>query len=390
MSGRKSNDPRGANHGGQKRSSNRNNLQCTTDANSPLVRAKDRIRIPEAWERLGLPGQPAKACKSPFREERNPSFSVFNEGQRWHDFASGESGDVVDLIARARGISAKEAARLLIEWSGGAGGSITRGHCEPVKPRPPAKDAKPLPHLPKLRKPSFSEVRAIQIQRQLPFNAGLEIAVQRGLLWTGRMYGHECWIATDDARCNAQGRPLDGLKFGADRQGPKCLDCRHPVKEWPIGAANLGDAPNVILTEGPADMLAAMTLAWHEQFSHDWNIDQIGFACVSGSGVKRLASESLPYFQGRNVRIVYDEDHSGAGLMAAKRWRKQLAEAGAKVDGYSLKLAGALSSSGSPAKDVNEATFLASDEGETDSHVQSQLSIIFSFDGACVGKETVR
>ena len=30
-----------------------------------LALAKDRLRIPELWRLLGLPGEPAKSCRSP-------------------------------------------------------------------------------------------------------------------------------------------------------------------------------------------------------------------------------------------------------------------------------------------------------------------------------------
>jgi len=37
---------------------------------SPLDAAKDRLTIPELWAWLGLPGEPRRHGRSPFREER--------------------------------------------------------------------------------------------------------------------------------------------------------------------------------------------------------------------------------------------------------------------------------------------------------------------------------
>ena len=41
--------------------------------------------------------------------DRSPSFSVSEDGQRWCDFATGERGDVIDFLAKVRGISSAEA-----------------------------------------------------------------------------------------------------------------------------------------------------------------------------------------------------------------------------------------------------------------------------------------
>jgi hypothetical protein len=70
-----------------------------------LDKAKQRLRIPELWQLLNLPGTPAKSCRCPWREDHNPSFSVFDDGLRWRDFADDESGDAIDFLAHARGLS---------------------------------------------------------------------------------------------------------------------------------------------------------------------------------------------------------------------------------------------------------------------------------------------
>jgi hypothetical protein len=75
-----------------------------------LALAKARLRIPELWRLLNLPGEAAKSCRSPLRaDDANPSFSVFDDGLRWKDHATGEHGDAVDFLARARSLSLKDA-----------------------------------------------------------------------------------------------------------------------------------------------------------------------------------------------------------------------------------------------------------------------------------------
>ena len=76
-----------------------------------LDEAKQRVRIPELWAQLGLPGTPGKSCRCPWREDRRPSFSIYAEGMRWRDWATDEGGDAIDFLARARGLSMGDAIR---------------------------------------------------------------------------------------------------------------------------------------------------------------------------------------------------------------------------------------------------------------------------------------
>ena len=87
-------------------------------ADSPLQAAKARLTIPSFGQMLDLPGKPQKSCRSPFREDRNPSFSIYDDGRKWKDHATGEGGDAVDFVAVALGISNEEACRKLIELAG--------------------------------------------------------------------------------------------------------------------------------------------------------------------------------------------------------------------------------------------------------------------------------
>src|SRR5580658_6367521 len=68
--------------------------QPTRDA---LDAAKARVGIADAWRALGLPGEPRRTCRSPFREDRHASFSISADGHLWFDHATGEGGDVVDF-----------------------------------------------------------------------------------------------------------------------------------------------------------------------------------------------------------------------------------------------------------------------------------------------------
>ncbi len=83
-----------------------------------LDAAKQRLRIPELWRMLGLPGEAAKTCRSPFREDSNPSFSVFDEGLKFKDHGTGDHGDAPDFLARARNLPLAEAIREFKQLAG--------------------------------------------------------------------------------------------------------------------------------------------------------------------------------------------------------------------------------------------------------------------------------
>ena len=98
---------------------------------------KVRYWIPDPWGDLGFPGEPRASCRSPWPNEHahgdaNPSFSVFDEGRRWKDFATGEGGDVFDLVAKARGCDIAGAIRFAEERLGIARTATVWDHNCPV------------------------------------------------------------------------------------------------------------------------------------------------------------------------------------------------------------------------------------------------------------------
>jgi hypothetical protein len=64
----------------------------------------DRLTIPMLSRELFPDWEPAKSCRSPFRPDHSPSFSVYNDGKLFMDFATGDKGDVIDFYALAKGV----------------------------------------------------------------------------------------------------------------------------------------------------------------------------------------------------------------------------------------------------------------------------------------------
>lgn len=87
---------------------------------------RDRYRISDAWRDEGCDGSPAKCCRSPFRDDRNASFSVFASDTQFKDHATGESGDVFRFLEIARNCEFREAVQIVGKRAGGI--PVTRGN----------------------------------------------------------------------------------------------------------------------------------------------------------------------------------------------------------------------------------------------------------------------
>ena len=82
---------------------------------------KDRLPLPELMERLGYGSEFQKrSCRSPFREEKRPSFGIFPHQNRWFwkDHGVGESGDEINFIMKAKGCDEKQAIEFYQELIG--------------------------------------------------------------------------------------------------------------------------------------------------------------------------------------------------------------------------------------------------------------------------------
>ena len=127
---------------------------------SQIARIRASCSIAWAWRILGLPGTPAKDCKSPFRQEKRASFRIYQarDGERWFDHGDASGGDVVDLWAKAKGITVVQALHTLQAMTGA---EAPKRLPERVLPR----DGIRWP--PDLRTPQEDECRALAALRGL-------------------------------------------------------------------------------------------------------------------------------------------------------------------------------------------------------------------------------
>lgn len=323
---------------------------------SPLKAAPETLTIYDVWQRLGLEGNPGKACRSPFRDDHNPSFSIYDNGQRWKDFATGEGGDAADFCSQARNLSKEDGARLLIGLAGTRKPKdVTHSSPDKREPYSPLKDkekTRKRQGWPVFETPTSREIETIATLRGLS-PEGVALAAERGLLFTADYKERRAWVITDSRRLNAQARRLDGNPWEEQIGSEKARTLPGSIGALPIGLREALSFPAIALVEGGPDLLAAFHLAWCSDVENCLGV-------IAMMGRHPILENALPRFAGKHVRIFADADKPG--LEAEGRWWHQLDSAGAKVDGYSFT--GFIRSDGKPVNDLNDFALIDPDQWE--------------------------
>lgn len=306
-----------------------------------LDEAKERLRIPELWAHLNLPGDCRKnPCHSPFYEQvSKPAFSVFDDGRAFNDLRTGDGGSAIDFLILATGLSRDAACRKFLELAGG-------GRCEakPLPKRPaPAPQARQKPTFPDFERGTDAELHELAELRHVSFPA-LYLARHAGLLRFAEWHGARAWIVTDDEGLNAQARRLDGEPWA--HIGAKAQTLPGSWASWPLGAKTCPPYPAFLLCEGGPDLLAAL------HFIVARHAEGKCFPLAMLGASQRIHEDALPILAGKRVRIFPHADT--AGQEAALRWTTQLEAVGAEVDAFSF--AGLRMADGSPVSDLNDCT----------------------------------
>lgn len=284
-----------------------------------LDELKLRYRIPHAWRDMGLRGEPGKSCSSPFRVDGSPSFSVHDEGRKWHDFATGEGGSVVDLVMQARSCDTAQAIRWIEERLG-----TTRSLPTPAPA--PSRGAK----VPPLRRGTEAELRELSDRRGFAVEA-LRLAEDRGFLRFGELWRFPAWCVTDSRGQLHEFRRLDGQKWPAFGQlHERKSHCTGSGKRWPIGTVESAPVEKVAIVEGAPDLLAAFHFLLIEG-----KAATVAPVAVLGASNHRLDPEALAHFKGKRACLYPHCDE--AGKKAAREWARGLKLAGAaRVTAFDL------------------------------------------------------
>ncbi|MGJ8723663.1 MAG: CHC2 zinc finger domain-containing protein [Roseibacillus sp.] len=322
-----------------------------TSATYPARREelKERYRIPDAWRDLCFEDSPSKSCRCPWREDRKPSFSVYDDGKAFKDFSSDETGDVISFVMIALGFAFKDAAKWCEERAGmiAFDGDTARPSPLPRIPRQPYQE-KPRKELklPELFKGSDLSVSQLSRGRGL-WSYAVKVAIEIGTLRFGKVCGQRCWILLDASSKIAEARRLDGNPFDAVGTLParKAHTLAGSSKSWPLGltlaygTANL-DA-TILLVEGGPDYLAAFDFMAQSKAGNFQPVAILGKS-------NRIAKEALEVMAGRRVRIFPHTD----GMEAAQVWFEQLASVDCRVDGF--RFDGLTRKDGKPVSDLND------------------------------------
>ncbi len=311
--------------------------------------------MPDLLHKLGLGKHAKHSCKSPFRDDKNPSWGIYrcDDGTwRFKDQATGERGDEIGLLARNFRLDEKRDFKEILSIYSELAGYATSG----TLPKPTFRNAdKSQNH--KLDLSSFSvgsETQIKSLARSRPYGLeGLKWASNRGVLLFGRLFNQDVYVVTDKSQRLAEARRIDGAYFpeirGTQIPKRKCHTLRGSSKSWPLGIEEAIEYASITLVEGSSDFLQMH----HEIIVEGQNngvTSKLQWAPVAvlSSGVS-IAESSLPFFKDKEIRIFPHWDPPGR--KAAKIWRRQLQNSGARrVVIFSLE--GLTKSDGQPALDV--------------------------------------
>jgi DNA primase len=317
--------------------------------------AKAKLDIPSVAARCFPNWKPALSCHSPWREDRNPSFSVFDQGRKWKDHSTGDHGDAVDFLGKALDIPAQEAIRRFVEMAGGGYREQSRPTARPSAPLPPA-DSDDKRHKramwPAMELPTNDELEAIATLRRLPLD-GPHWASMDGALRMANVEGQRCFIIRSTCGKNAQARRLDGQPLG---ENLKAKTLAGSIATLPVGNYHDRRWPAVAVVEGGPDVLAAYAAIYKLGL-----LDTVAVAGMLGAAM-RPPYGALATMAGRRVRIFQHNDE--AGQKAADSWARLIHNAGGDVDIWTPAQAGA---------DLNDIFHL------TESELSEALAEAFDF-----------
>ena len=296
---------------------------------SPLTAAKEILLIPAIASKLFTDWKPGKSCHSPFREDRSKSFSVYDGGRNWKDFGTGESGDALDFLARALGISSKDAIGRFVEMAGcrHRGKSLPRQQAPSVNATAAGFDSEDKKAKraawPNFVLPTKEDIQTIAKLRQLP-PEGPTWADRDAALRMATVEGHQSWVVLSACKRNAQARRLDGQPFELDGQRLKAKTLPGSIASIPVGCFFDVRWSFVVVVEGGPDILAAYAAI------HQLGLLDVVAVCGMLGAAMKIPPGALATLRGRRVRVFQHADR--AGERAADGWAQQINNAGGKVD----------------------------------------------------------
>lgn len=302
-------------------------MSATTTTRDIFAEARERYTIADLWAAFGFEGQPKGTVKSPFRQDRKPSFSIHHDGTGWTDHATGKGGDEIEFVRHALGGCDYKAVR---DWFTERLG-VDRLVSVSGKPLTVAPALKAITWPGGLIEGTATTWEAFAKHRGLTFPA-VHAMVHAGILRFTKIDGVKCYVITDASHRAAEIRHMDGMLFGASKAFP----LRGVDKSWLPGVELLRQATKdtaVLITEGATDLMTAIDLfsryRRHCGGSHSWQP-----VALLGASCKNIHPEAVSLIRGRRARIIPDAD--AAGDLMADHWTGLLRKIGCEVDVVNL------------------------------------------------------
>lgn len=348
------------------------------------VEVKARLRFLDLIAHEGVAVRrngPHFIARCPFHEERSGSFTIHGpKHDHGHCYGCGWNGDIFDFWRERHGgvfADAVAACASLASVAPGVFDAKRKQASQVTRVADAPRGDRQKPALPPLRTLHEEEIVALSRLRGLDA-AGVRAAanlkrvggcewpqfIDRDGCWRRTKDIGPSWVVTDRERWVAQFRRLDGGQYTVrDDEQIKAWTKGSP--SWPLGASEIGDRAAVLLVEGGADMLAA-----YHFLALFRRLEKVAVCAILG-GSNSIADDARPFFRGKRVRIIMDEDEWKTlkttkgerkikpGCEAAARWTEELSDAGAAVETFSL--AGLLTKAGAKVKDLNDLAMV--DEG---------------------------
>lgn len=292
-----------------------------------FAEARAYYTVFDVW-RMFYPSAPEPRLgnnRAPYREDNNPSVSIWDDGRAWKDQAEGFGTDVIEFIKVALGGGYDDVRDWLLERLGidrEDGLAVERGayRNRPATPKPPKRISWPCELIE--GKPetwaAFAKTRGWTPE-------GIELAVSRGYLRFGIVQGRKSYIVMDSTGRCAEIRDIKRQPFvGGKPQFPLSgVD-----KSWLPGAVHLVGATKdvgVILCEGAPDLISAIDLYNRYDGPCRW-------VCTSllGSKCRSIHPDCAKLIKGRRVRIIPDADDAGDEM--AEVWKANVKALECHVD----------------------------------------------------------
>ena len=260
-----------------------------------------------------------RTYRSPFREEANPSFSIFQDrsDQHWcfKDHATGESGNMINFVKIGCSLGSNQEAAALIDRELRLGLFKT--------PRRSSDDC-PTDRLKNIKLNEFTQQYAEQIAATVGLNGteGVSRLHKREMLGVGTLFRYgrngsfpesNCFFLYDQITKSATARKLNGEHFGKNKsvtpndwhKRPIGISAIHPTASY---SADF----EAVFCEGEKDLIAVM---------HGYPYDRAIPICMPSATTTTIA-EQASIFSGMTCVIHAQTDQ--AGIAAALQWYQWL------------------------------------------------------------------